>query len=141
MRACSGAKKESWVRDSLVLWRALLVLALLLVVYVSLIPASGVEAFVGMDKVLHCLTYLCLYILVWLAFPGAVLRWSIHVTLLSFGILVELLQSQTGYRFMEAADVLANITGTGLGNLILSFSINKSSEPIRSVPVTQEKQS
>ena len=129
------------MRDSLLLWRALLVLALLLVIYVSLTPASGVGTFAGADKIGHCFIYVCLYILAWAAFPGAVLRWSIHVALLGFGILVELLQSQTGYRFMEAADVLANITGTGLGNLILSFSINKSSEQVRSAAVTQEKQS
>ena len=127
------------MRDSLVLWRALLVLALLLVIYVSLTPVSGVVTFAGADKVAHCFIYLCLYILAWLAFPGAVLRWSIHVALLGFGVLVELLQSQTGNRFMEAADVLANITGTGLGNLILSFSINKSSERNRPVAATQEK--
>jgi VanZ family protein len=125
--------------ERLVLWRALLVLALLLVIYVSLKPASGVDTFAGADKVAHCLTYVCLYVLAWLAFPGTVLRWSIHLALLSFGVLLELLQAQTGYRFMEGADVLANITGTGLGNLILSFAINKSPEQIRSVAVTREK--
>lgn len=104
-----------------VLWRIVLVSALFMVSYASLAPSSGGGTFAGADKLAHCLTYAVLYVLAWLAFPGAVLRWFLHIVLLGFGVALELLQAQTGYRFMEAADVLANTTGTGLGNLILSF--------------------
>jgi glycopeptide antibiotics resistance protein len=103
------------------LWRVVLVSALLVVSYASLAPSSGGAMFAGADKLAHCLIYAVLYVLAWLAFPGAVLRWYIHIGLLGFGVALELLQAQTGYRFMEGADVLANSTGTGLGNLMLSF--------------------
>ena len=105
----------------LVLWRLLLVASLALVTYASLARVSGDALFVGVDKLSHCLTYASLYVLAYLAFPRLLLNWSIHFALLSFGVLIEILQAQTNYRSMEAADVLANITGTGLGNLMLSF--------------------
>lgn len=107
----------------LTFWRLALMLALGAVAYISLAPSSGGSMFVGMDKLAHCLIYAALYVLAWLAFPGSVLRWSIHLGLLSFGIALELLQSRTGYRFMEGADVVANTTGTGLGNLVMSLLV------------------
>ncbi len=105
----------------LVWWRVLLILALVLVTYASLAPSSGGALFVGVDKLGHCLAYACLYFLASLAFPGAVCNAPIHLALLGFGVLIEGLQAQTAYRTMEAADVLANMAGAGLGNLILLF--------------------
>ncbi|RLA47723.1 MAG: hypothetical protein DRR06_01590 [Gammaproteobacteria bacterium] len=109
----------------LVFWRVVLAVAVLVVSYASLSPASGDELFVGVDKIAHCITYACLYIVAWLAFPGPVLRWAIHLGLLAFGVSIELLQYSTGYRFMEGADVLANISGAGIGNLLLSLYITR----------------
>lgn len=106
---------------SRVLWRVVLVSALFAVGYASLAPPSGGAMFAGADKLAHCFTYAVLYVLAWLAFSGVVLRWSIHLALLGFGVALELLQAQTGYRYMEMADVLANTTGAGVGNLVLSF--------------------
>lgn len=103
-------------------WRVTLVCALLTVIYLSLRPMSGAELFVSADKVFHALTYAILYVLVWLAFPGPALSWRIHLSLLAFGSLLEVLQGLTGYRSMDGADILANATGTGLGSLLLSLS-------------------
>lgn len=102
-------------------WRVALVCALLTVIYLSLRPMSGAELFVGVDKVFHGLTYATLYVMAWLAFPGPVLRWRIHLGLLAFGGLLEVLQGLSGHRSMDGADILANVTGTGLGSLFLSL--------------------
>ena len=107
-----------------------------MVIYGSLGPAPGVGMFTGADKLAHCFSYAGLYVLVCLAFPGGVsLRWPVHMALLSLGILLELLQGYTGYRLMEGADVLANITGTGLGNLGLLLYINRFPGRCRSVEI------
>lgn len=106
-------------------WRFVMGVALAVVVYGSLTPLAGVESFSGADKLVHSFVYAWLYILVWLAFPGAILRWEIHLVLLVFGILLEVAQAQTGYRTMEGADVLANVVGAGGGNIILFYFVNK----------------
>lgn len=102
-----------------------MVVALVAVVYGSLTPLTGVELFSGVDKLAHSFIYAWLYILVWLAFPGAILRWEIHFVLLVFGILLEVAQAQTGHRTMEGADVLANIVGAAGGNILLFYFVNK----------------
>jgi len=43
---------------------------------------------------------------------------GVAVGLIGFGILIEILQGLTGYRFMEALDVLANSVGVLCGLLI-----------------------
>jgi VanZ family protein len=106
-------------------WRVLTVAALIIVAYGSLTPISGDELFFGVDKLIHAFTYACLFILVWLAFPGSVLRGEIHFSLLLFGIFLELAQARTGHRTMDGADVIANFTGTGGGNLLLSYMVDK----------------
>ncbi|MEZ0121159.1 MAG: VanZ family protein [Candidatus Reddybacter sp.] len=77
--------------------------------------------FWGADKIIHLSTYALLYICAWLAFPGALLSWMLHGSLLAYGLLIEGLQSLTDYRSAELADMLANATGLGLGCLLLSL--------------------
>ncbi len=120
------------------LWRVVLVLALSMVSYASLAPWPGDAVLLGVDKLTHCVTYAFLYVLAWLAFTGPVFRWCIHVALFGFGVGLELLQAQTGYRLMEVADVLANITGTGFGNLMLSFFYTRASEQLNALSTTAE---
>ncbi|OUS11610.1 hypothetical protein A9Q89_08790 [Gammaproteobacteria bacterium 53_120_T64] len=103
--------------------RAGLVLLLLLVAW-GCLQAPGPDAtpwFWGADKIIHLSTYALLYICAWLAFPGALLNWTLHGSLLAYGLLIEGLQSLTGYRSAELADMLANATGLGLGCLLLSL--------------------
>lgn len=66
---------------------------------------------------MHAATYAVLYALGWLSFPGSVFRWPLFVGLLCYGVLIEILQLLTGYRFMEFWDVVANTSGLGLGCL------------------------
>jgi VanZ family protein len=100
-------------------------LALLLVAVVwGCLQAPGPDDtpwFWGADKIIHLSTYTLLYICAWLAFPGALLSWVIHGSLLAFGLLIEGLQSLTSYRSAELGDILANATGLGLGCLLLSL--------------------
>ena len=77
--------------------------------------------FLGADKVVHLSSYALLYVSAWLAFPGALLSWTLHGALLAYGLLIEGLQSLTEYRSAELADMLANATGLGLGCLFLSL--------------------
>ena len=103
----------------------LLVAALLLVSFGSLGKVTGPQMFDGGDKLIHLITYAVLYVLAWLAFPGPALRWRLHLTLLAFGVMIELAQGQITYRFMEGADILANVAGTGVGNLILPILLKR----------------
>ena len=103
--------------------RAGLVLLLLLVAW-GCLQAPGLDDtpwFWGADKIIHFSTYALLYISAWLAFPGALLNWVLHGSLLAYGLLIEGLQSLTGYRSAELGDMLANAAGLGLGCLFLSL--------------------
>ena len=100
-----------------------LVILLLLVAWGCLQAPSPDDTlwFWGADKIIHLSTYALLYICAWLAFPGALLSWILHGSLLAYGLLIEGLQSLTSYRTAEFADMLANATGLGLGCLLLSL--------------------
>ena len=103
--------------------RAGLVLLLLSVAW-GCLQAPGADDtpwFWGADKIIHLSTYALLYICAWLAFPGALLSWTLHGSLLAYGLLIEGLQSLTDYRTAELGDMLANATGLGLGCLLLSL--------------------
>lgn len=99
--------------------------------FASLMPVTGQPLVPGADKLGHGFAYLGLYYLGALAFPGALVRWSLHLGLLVFGLVIEVLQARTGYRVMEAADVLANVLGAALGNLAVIFTLKKINIPSR----------
>jgi len=85
---------------------------LVAVAVVSLMPAPGVGV---SDKAAHLLTYFLLA--GWfglLACSRIVLGWTV-VALIAYGMIIELLQAQTGYRFAEWGDVVANSVGCFAG--------------------------
>lgn len=93
-------------------WYLLGAVMLLLVGVASLMPAPQVGV---SDKVSHVATYAVLG--AWfglLASNRLVLSWTI-VGLLGYGILLELLQGTTSYRYAEWADVVANGGGILIG--------------------------
>ena len=97
------------------LWYALGVLMLMAVAFVSLMPAPDIG--VG-DKVSHLVTYFLLA--GWfglLACNPGMLALSL-VGLIAYGMIIEVLQAQTGYRFAEWGDVLANTAGCLLGTAL-----------------------
>jgi VanZ family protein len=96
-------------------WYAIALLMLIAVAIVSLapMPATGVG-----DKTAHLLTYFLLsgwFAL--LARDRVILLWSV-LGLIAYGMLIELLQAQTGYRYAEWADVFANGGGCAAGSLL-----------------------
>ena len=100
------------------LWYLLGGLMLLTVGFVSLMPVPDVGV---SDKVSHLLTYFLLA--GWFSLIAASrvsLGWTI-AGLLAYGILLELLQGMTVYRYAEWGDVLANASGTMAG-ILLYFS-------------------
>ena len=100
------------------LWYLLGVLMMLFVAAVSLMPVTGVGA---SDKLLHIVTYFVLGGWFGLLAPSRMaLIWS-AIGLMLFGILLELLQGLTGYRYAEWGDVLANGSGI-LAGVLLYFT-------------------
>jgi VanZ family protein len=100
------------------LWYLLGGLMLLLVGAVSLMPVPDVGV---NDKFSHLVTYF--FLGGWfslLATNRVSLGWTI-VGLIAYGILLELLQGMTAYRYAEWGDVLANASGTMVG-ILLYFS-------------------
>jgi len=100
------------------IWYLLGGLMLLAVGTVSLMPVPDVGV---NDKLSHLVTYF--FLGGWfslLATNRVSLGWTI-VGLIAYGILLELLQGMTAYRYAEWGDVLANASGTMAG-ILLYFS-------------------
>ena len=88
------------------------IVMLMAVAFVSLMPAPDVGV---SDKLSHLLTYFLLA--GWfglLARNPVILGWTV-VALIVYGMIIELLQGQTGYRFAEWGDVVANGVGCVMG--------------------------
>ena len=100
------------------LWFSLAYAMLAIVAIASLMPAPDIGT---SDKLLHFLTYGVMSAVfvtlvsrqrsLFLVVPGLIL----------FGVVLEFLQGMTGYRSMEALDMLANGTGVMIG-LMVRFS-------------------
>ena len=96
-------------------WYQLGALMLLVVGIASLLPMpdTGVN-----DKLSHTLVYIVLA--AWfglLADNRVALLWT-GAGLFAYGILIEMLQWMTSFRFAEAADVAANLAGIVIGLLV-----------------------
>jgi VanZ family protein len=96
------------------LWYGLGFAVLLTVGVVSLLPAPDLAESVS-DKSLHFVTYACLA-----AGFASLVRAStslvyVAVGLVTYGLLIEILQGMTGYRVAEWGDVVANSIGVVVG--------------------------
>ena len=98
------------------LWRVTLALLLCAVTYLALIPAPPPQVSLGWDKLNHFSAFATLAGLAFLSFAGAWLR--IAVALLSYGALIEVLQSFTPTRTAEWGDLLADALGIAFGLLL-----------------------
>lgn len=101
-------------------WRSVFAGLLLVAAVAALLPSGGELWFPGLDKLEHCLAYTVFYLTGWLAYPGPSCHWRLYAGLLAYGIAIELLQSLTGYRFMELADLFANAVGMALGTFVVA---------------------
>lgn len=103
-------------RIPLWLWRLAFAVCLLAVLTLALLPDPDPRLSTGWDKGNHLLAFAVLTFLGCAAFPG---RWlPVAVALVGFGVLIELAQGLTGYRYAEWADLLADSLGIALGLVI-----------------------
>ena len=89
------------------------------IAYVSLMPSPpSVPGIPYLDKVQHCITYFLL-----MGYFGQVIQQRFHLPIymgvILYGLLIEYLQLQTGYRFFEWADFAANSFGALLALLFI----------------------
>lgn len=83
------------------------------ILVLSLMPDTKALPSTGWDKSNHALAFMVLYLLAARAYPQR--SYALLSGLLAFGVLIEILQSLTGYRFAEWADLLADGIGVLLG--------------------------
>ena len=98
-------------------------ITVIFVLYKALIPDAGNHFlnFENADKVLHASAFFVLSFLLNRASSSMAKRVRNMLSLLAFGILIEILQSFTGYREVSAADVLADLIGILLFQSTYSF--------------------
>lgn len=99
-------------------WYVIGAIMLLGVAVASLVPGPDIGV---SDKLSHLVTYLLLA--GWFSLLAAnrvILGWS-AIGLIAYGMLIELLQGMTSYRYPEWGDVLANGLGI-LAGILLYFS-------------------
>lgn len=82
----------------------------------------------GWDKTDHLLGFVVLGLLGQAGWPNG--RGRVLGGLLAFGVLIELLQGLTGYRFADSRDVLADWLGVGLAALLWSFGTHATRRPV-----------
>ena len=110
-------------------WRLAFAACLLAVLVLSLVPPSTPMPTTGWDKTNHLLAFSVMAALGCQAFRSRALR--VLLGLLGYGVLIEVLQSLTPYRFAEWTDLLADALGLALGWLLLRIAGWLSSPPSR----------
>ncbi|MDE0746286.1 MAG: VanZ family protein [Porticoccaceae bacterium] len=86
--------------------------AILAVMILSLLPITVPHELVSwQDKVHHSVAYGLLFLLAISAYGYRFALWRIGVVLALFGLLMEIAQSMTAYRYGDPLDFLANISG------------------------------
>ena len=98
-------------------WTAILAVAIL-----SLLPIIVPHELVSwQDKVHHSVAYGLLFLLAFCAYGYRFTLWRIGVVLALFGLLMEIAQSMTAYRYGDPLDFLANISGILLVGIAYSL--------------------
>ena len=101
-------------------WRIIFLLSLMIVMTLALIPMGGSGGFSGQDKLGHLIIFASLFLIGVRAFPFQSYPWlPVSVGLFLYGVLMEYLQGKTGYRSMEAWDLVADVLGLILGYFLL----------------------
>ena len=95
-------------------YRLTFFLSLLIVFYLSLVPAAAIPKIAALDflsdKMIHAVIFL------FLSFVGLKCHFNISKTFLlimifSFGFMIEVIHYYHPYRFFEIADLIANLIG------------------------------
>ncbi|MEH6617188.1 MAG: VanZ family protein [Porticoccus sp.] len=109
------------MQQAVIRWRWAFIGCLILIMVMSLMPVNGTGWFPGQDKLMHTISFAVLFLLGSQAFHGSTSYWPLFLGLLVYGALIEWLQGKTGYRSMEAWDVVADVFGLAIGRLIVVF--------------------
>ena len=97
-----------------ILYRLTFSLSLLIVFYLSIVPAAAIPYIAALDflsdKLIHALIFL------FLSFVGLKCNFNISkmfvlILIFSFGFAIEVIHYYHPYRFFEIADLLANLIG------------------------------
>ena len=91
-------------------------ISLFVVLALSLLPVSPELPTTGWDKSNHLVAFCYLVILGKFSYPSRIL--ALFVGLIGYGVMIEILQSFTTYRFAEWGDLVADIAGLSTGLLI-----------------------
>jgi VanZ family protein len=96
------------------LYRSIFLLGLLIVFYLSLVPAAAIPNIAALDflsdKLIHALIFM------FLSFFGLKCHFYISkifllIMIFSFGFMIEIIHYYHPYRFFEIADLIANLIG------------------------------
>ena len=90
----------------------MLTFSLAMVLVLSLVPAEQIPLSDWNDKLQHWLAFVAISGLVDAAWPNSHFNWKKILFVITYGSLIEILQSFTGYREMSVADLLADTVGT-----------------------------
>ena len=107
---------REWLTGVPRVWRArsLFALALVFVVWQSLVPAEQIVVQAPSDKVSHVAAYALLGFLAALSVRRW--RWVLALVIVTVsGALVEVAQSRTSYRAFEYSDIVADFIGAAIG--------------------------
>ena len=98
-------------------------LAIVAVILLSLLPISVPQLVLVSweDKIHHSIAYGSLYFLAICAYSYRFSIWSIGAILVLFGLLMEIAQSMTAYRYGDPLDLLANTSGILLVGIAYSM--------------------
>jgi VanZ family protein len=97
------------------LWFSMAYALLAIVAIVSLIPVPDIGT---SDKILHLLTYALLSTVFSTLVCRNISLLKVVPGLILFGVILEFLQGMTGYRTLDAYDMLANSVGVFLGLIV-----------------------
>lgn len=100
------------------LWLAIGWALMLLVIYLSLIPAPPSIPGEEGDKIGHVLAYATLMMWFSQLYAGLPRRLLLALAFVALGIALEFVQRETGYRTFEIADMVADSVGVAVGWLV-----------------------
>ena len=106
-------------RFKLFFWAAILAVAILSLLPIPIIVPHELVSW--QDKVHHSVAYGLLFLLAICAYGYRFTLWRIGVVLALFGLLMEIAQSMTAYRYGDPLDFLANISGILLVGIAYSL--------------------
>ena len=107
------------------LWLSLGYALVAFIIFISLMPSPpAFSGFPGIDTLEHLLAYTI--IMLWFGFiylPGSAYR-NLGLSLIMVGLILEIIQGESGYRTLEYFDMLANTLGVLFGRLLSKTSLS-----------------